>query len=447
MASISIFLKKSKTNSKGEHPVVLRLADSGNKRSYFSTGFTSSEKLFDVEAGRFYQGKGIKSFFVSRKEDGGGVNTYSNKEANDILAEMENRARSIIKGYNEEHVNWSLELFRNDFLNIPVRKTFYAFAQEILESEYRSRGHYKKADIGEQALRSFITYDKDFTKKTFQDITAKYLNGYVDYSRKNGNADSTISIRLRELRRIFNIAIRDGVISPELYPFSSGKEDGKTKVPKSEINKTDQYLPIESMKILASTPLKDPILERTRHLFLFSYYCRGINWKDMAMLKKDNFYKATVIDTTTQESKQVTMMQYKRAKTKGEFDIQVTDKIQQELDWFKVNTPLFEDYVLPIMRVKVAPDKMDEYLMQIRKRFNRSLKLLAKELNLPESQQDISIYSARHSFAMTMQNKGKPVEIISQALGHQSVETTKHYLAKFSTTRMAEETDINLFED
>ena len=165
------------------------------------------------------------------------------------------------------------------------------------------------------------------------------------------------------------------------------------------------------------------------------------------MLKKDNFYKATVIDTTTQESKQVTMMHYKRAKTKGEFDIQVTDKIQQELDWFKVNTPLFEDYVLPIMRVKVAPDKMDEYLMQIRKRFNRSLKLLAKELNLPESQQDISIYSARHSFAMTMQNKGKPVEIISQALGHQSVETTKHYLAKFSTTRMAEETDINLFED
>ena len=46
--------------------------------------------------------------------------------------------------------------------------------------------------------------------------------------------------------------------------------------------------------------------------------------------------------------------------------------------------------------------------------------------------------------AMTMQDKGKPVEIISQALGHQSVETTKHYLAKFSTTRMAEETDIDL---
>ena len=64
------------------------------------------------------------------------------------------------------------------------------------------------------------------------------------------------------------------------------------------------------------------------------------------------------------------------------------------------------------------------------KRFNSILKVLAKELGLPESQQDISIYTARHSFAMTLQNKGKSVEIISQALGHQSVETTKHYLAK-----------------
>ncbi len=85
--------------------------------------------------------------------------------------------------------------------------------------------------------------------------------------------------------------------------------------------------------------------------------------------------------------------------------------------------------------------------MTIRKRFNKSLQELAKELELPESQRKITIYSARHSFAMTLQNSDKSVEIISQALGHQSVETTKHYLAKFSTTKMAEETDINLFDD
>ena len=139
------------------------------------------------------------------------------------------------------------------------------------------------------------------------------------------------------------------------------------------------------------------------------------------------------------------MMQYKRSKTKGEFDIQVNENIEKELAWFRTNTPLFEDYVLPIISVQEPPEKLDDYLEQIRKRANRTLKAIAKDLNLPESQQKISFYSARHSFAMWMQDKGKPVEIISQALGHQSVETTKHYLAKFSTTRMAEETDIDLF--
>ena len=138
------------------------------------------------------------------------------------------------------------------------------------------------------------------------------------------------------------------------------------------------------------------------------------------------------------------MMQYKRSKTRGEFDIQVNQNIQKELDWFKENTSLYKDYVLPIVAIDVPTERFDEYIMQIRKRFNRSLKALAKELGLPESQQNISIYSARHSFAMTLQDKGKSVEIISQALGHQSVETTKHYLQKFSTTRMAEETDIDL---
>lgn len=164
----------------------------------------------------------------------------------------------------------------------------------------------------------------------------------------------------------------------------------------------------------------------------------------MATLTKDNLYQATVTDTSTKQSRQVTMLQYKRSKTKGEFDIQVTPNIQRELDWFKGNTPLFEDYLLPIISVKTTPEKMGGYIHQVRKRFNRSLKQLAKEVGLPESQQKISIYSARHSFAMTLQDKGKSVEIISQALGHQSVETTKHYLAKFSTTKMADETDIDL---
>lgn len=449
MATIRTVLKKSKTNAKGEHPVVLRVADSDNKRTHFFTGFYSTEDKFDTskDGGRFFQGRGVKAFTVERKEEDGSTKVYSNKEANDKLAALEERAHSIIRKYNEGHVNWGFDQFRADFVNAPKRGLFLAYAEDVVEKEYRSRGQYQKAKIMEEALHSFKSYDGQFDKKAFQDITPNYLEGFIAYCRTNGNRDSTISIRLREIRRIFNIALRDKVIQPGLYPFSSGKEDGKVRIPKTEYNKTDQYLPIESMKKIAQAEIDNPILDRTRHLFLFSYHCRGINWRDMALLTNDNLYKATVTDNTTMKSRQVTMLQYKRSKTKGEFDIQITPPIQKELDWFKANTILFENYLLPIISVKTAPDKLNDYLHQIRKRFNRSLKTLAEKVGLPESQQNLSIYSARHSFAMTMKDKGKSVDIISQALGHQSVETTKHYLAKFSTTKMAEETEIDLFEE
>ena len=137
-------------------------------------------------------------------------------------------------------------------------------------------------------------------------------------------------------------------------------------------------------------------------------------------------------------------MKYRRSKTQGQFEIQVTDRIQKELDWFKKSTPLFSDYVLPIIQLNVEPKKLDAYLSQVRKRFNHSLREIASALKLPASQLNISSYTSRHSFAMTLQTIDKPVEIISHALGHQSVKTTKHYLEGFSSTRMAQETDIDL---
>ncbi|MBO7070187.1 MAG: site-specific integrase [Bacteroidales bacterium] len=447
MATIRSILKSSR-DADGRYPILLCISDRG-KRAYFSTGFTATEKEFEVtkDGGRYIQGKGIKKFYVDRKEEDGSIKSYSNMEANDKLATLETRAKEILRKYNEDHTSWGFEQFRSDFTNAPKRELFLTYAEEVMEKEYRAKGQFQKASIMEDAIQSLKNYDGQLARKAFQDITPKYLEGYVSFCRNKGNGNGTISIRLREIRRIFNLAIGERIVKPELYPFSSGKEDGKVRLPKVELSKTDQYLTEDSLRVIAKAVMDDQILERTRHLFLFSFYCRGINWKDMALLTKSSFRLAMVTDETTKTSKEVTMLQYRRSKTKGTFDILVTSNIQRELDWFKENTVLYEDYVLPIISMEVKPEDLDEYLKQRRKRFNRSLRTLAKKLEFPESQQNITIYTARHSFAMTLQTADKPIEIISQALGHQSVETTKHYLAKFSTTKMAEETDINLLDD
>ena len=447
MATIRSIMKSTK-DADGRYPILLCISDRG-KRAYFSTGFSATEKEFEVtkEGGRFIQGKGIKKFYVDRKEEDGSIQSYSNMEANDKLAALEARGKDILRKYNDEHISWGFEQFRADFTNAPKREYFLSFAEDIIEKEYTTRGRHKSAEVAKEALQSLRLYDSQIGSRTFQDINKTYLSGYMDFCRKRGNSDSTLKIRLGEIRRILNIAIREKVISQELYPFSSGKEDGKIRIPKTKPNKTDQYITKENLQKLARTPFENHVLERTRHLFLFSYYCRGMNWKDMALLTNSSFYLKTVTDETTRQTMQVKVMEYRRSKTKGEFEIQVTANIQRELDWFKNNTTTFGDYVLPIIRVSVTPEGLDAYLSQIRKRCNHSLREIAQKLEFPESQQNITIYTARHSFAMSLQTAEKPIEIISQALGHQSVETTKHYLAKFSTTKMAEETDINLLDD
>ena len=444
MTTIRMILKSSGRKD-GAHSVMLCISDRG-KREYFATGFNATRKEFDgsKNVGRFVQGRGIPAFTVERKEEDGSLHTYINKEANDKLSELERRASEILKKFEADHIDWSMDMFRAAYVNAPKRKQFYAYACSIIQDVYEKQGRYQKAAISRDALTSLMKYDKYLEKKTFQDINVKYIQGYIAFSRKADNSDNTISMRLREVRRFFNLAISDKLATREQYPFSDGGEDGKVKIPKMLPTKTDQYLPMDSLRKLANAQLDNYILDRTRHLYLFSFYCRGMNWKDMAQLTENNFHRDMVVDPDTKEVKEVTMLQYQRSKTEGVFVIQVTENIQRELDWFAKNSPLCSPYVLPIISKHVDADKMDDYLDQIRKRFNRSLRELAALLEFPKSQRKVTIYTARHSFAMAMQNQDKPVEIISQALGHQSVETTKHYLEKFSTTRMAKETDIDL---
>ena len=433
---------KSTMDANGRYSVLLCVSDRG-KRAYFSTGFSSLEKEFEMtkEGGRFIQGKGIKTFYLERKEEDGSLKTYTNKAANDKLVNLESRAREILRRYNGEQINWGFEQFRADFCNAPKRESFLSYAKDI-EKRYRDNGQYSTADTFKYTLISMEKFDPSLASKTLFDITPRYLEDYEKFSKKEGALPATISIRMRVLKRIFNIALGEKAIKNEQYPFSTIKDDGKYRMPQTKLTRTNQFLPLDTLKRIAKKTFDNPTLERSRHLFLFSFYCMGINWKDMAHLTKNN-----IQCTMTTDGKEVSILKYQRAKTGGEFEIQIDDNIQRELDWFRDNTTLFKDYLLPIITREVSAEKEVEMIAFKRKNFNDSMQDIAEKLGLPDSQLKITIYYARHSFAMGMLEKGQPIEKISQALGHQSVLTTRHYLAKFSTSEMAEATRFNLLDD
>lgn len=65
------------------------------------------------------------------------------------------------------------------------------------------------------------------------------------------------------------------------------------------------------------------------------------------------------------------------------------------------------------------------------RRVNKSLKTIAGMVKLPIP---LTTYVSRHAWATIAKSKNIPVNVISDALGHDSIATTQIYLASIDTS-------------
>lgn len=443
MASIKFYLKKAAGTS--ESPVMLRVSER-TERAFFSTGLFATDWMFDTEngTGRYTSGRGVEKYTVTRRE-GNIIVEYTNAQANNILAEMEGRAAGIIEDMKKAGTPFTATAFKRRYNGEEGTpgETVARYAARMIEA-YKTAGRSKKALITGEALNSFRLFDKQFDRKKFADIDKQYIERYVEFAKNRGNSGNTIAIRLCEIRTILNDAIAHNQGCPEAYPFKTASGKGQTvKGLKETQTKIDNYLPTSLLKKLATAKIDNPRLDQARHLFLFSFYCRGINFQDMARLTPRNIAFSQYTDKETGEVHQTKVIRYTRSKTKKPFEIQITASIQRELDWFKDNCQLFGNFLLPIILHEDTEFARTQHIDQFRDRFNQALREVAELLEFPESCRDIAAYTARHSFAMAMLERGERTETISEALGHQDMATTKNYLNRFSNEYMKAHTEFD----
>src|SRR5690606_38876071 len=147
----------------------------------------------------------------------------------------------------------------------------------------------------------------------------------------------------------------------------------------------------------------------TRNYFVASYMMYGMNFTDMAFLRKSD-----IIDNR---------IRYRRKKTSKLYDIKVSDALNSILQHYICQNPESE-YVFPIL-------KRDSALLQYRdiewarKRYNKKLKKLAKLCGIEEN---MTSYVSRHSFVTQAMILQVPLNAISTMLGHSSLKTTETYL-------------------
>lgn len=342
---------------------------------------------------------------------------------NEWLTQKKSEILRIIADFDANKIDWTLNQFKQEFFHYSNKGNVKEFFENLIQT-YKDTNHIGNANCYSRTLHVLELFDEKLPERVFPEIDIKYVKSFDVFLQKRECKGNTRKFYFKTLRAVLNKAIQDGEASETTYPFGKGG----FSISALEEETAKRYLPHDSMMKLKTTVMDNAVLERTRRLFLFSYYCYGISFIDAALLTKKNIIRYNSGNYIV----------YKRNKTKEAkkvkpIQIKITPEIQELMDWFSANTLLVEDYLLPI--VSIAGYKGEQLYNHIRSRFgrnNKNLSNLAKALEITDMK--LTSYVSRHTMALTLQDNQVPREVISQILGHSDLATTNTYLDSFASS-------------
>lgn len=392
--SVKVILYTSKKLSNGEHPVMLRIIKH-RKIKYLSVGFSCSLGLWDKEQ------QTPKKKHPLYKE---AVILIQKKklEASKLVMELESEEKNL----SVAEIKVRLKRDKN------TKATLFVYFDDVVE-RLRKSGQIKTSEVYKDTKRNLEQFTGKIDKQ-FSEVDAAFVSQFEEYLMSTGKGSNSIYIYLRTLRALINRAIKEEVCPEKYYAFkkfSLGKY-AKIKTAKRAITKED----IEKIKGLDLS--EHPQLTDARNLFLFSYYCRGMNFTDMVFLKWSNIREGR--------------LNYVRQKTKERFSIGLLAPALEILDHYKAsNRHNKAGFIFPILNEGHAtPTAIYNRKMKMLRKINKDLKEIAK---LGKVNAELTTYVARHSFATILKRQGVNTSLISEMLGHDSEKTTQVYLDSFES--------------
>jgi integrase/recombinase XerD len=141
------------------------------------------------------------------------------------------KTRELIKsGFN--NIKEAIEniLKSGEYSHEKLARVLKKGKKEFIEDAYKNRiadlttaGQVGTTSIYKSAMEHIKNYQANVR---FVDVTGRWLELYERHALETITA-STLSIYLRTLCTLFNIAIQDGVVTKSAYPFSQSRHDNK----------------------------------------------------------------------------------------------------------------------------------------------------------------------------------------------------------------------------
>lgn len=248
-------------------------------------------------------------------------------------------------------------------------------------------------------------------------VTVEWLKKFEEHMSQSKTV-TTIAINMRNIRTIMNIAKKDGYIKEVGYPFGVGKYEIKTAEGIKKALSIDQ---IKKIKLFQSTSDE---LVMYRDLWLFIYYCNGINIADLINLKYSNITDGEILFVREKTKRTTKNTKFIRAT--------VTDDMQQIIDRWG-NEPLPDNYIFNLVEHTTNPELAMSRKGWFTKKFNQHLKMIGATIGVD----NLTSYVARHSYATVLKRNNVNIAFISESLGHTSLSTTQIYLDSFDKEERA----------
>jgi integrase len=255
----------------------------------------------------------------------------------------------------------------------------------------------------------------------FVDITPTWLKAFELWLHKKGKSKSTIGIYVRNIRVLFNVAMKVHKIRAE-YPFTVHK-------PKTAKGRKTALTALQ-ISMIANFKTKHPQEQFYREIFMFSFLGNGMNLSDIARLKYSNIVDGEIW--------------FVREKTKGEeseedkLHVPITKNMHFIIDRYGKKAIGFDSYIFPILKPDWSEERNYAEIKQLTKQVNKYVRRIAMVVGINEN---ISSYVARHSWATIAKNSGTSTAFISEALGHSSEIVTKRYLKSFEKSTREEHSE------
>ncbi|WP_045688849.1 site-specific integrase [Hymenobacter sp. AT01-02] len=415
-ATVRTYYKVGKTLADGSHPFLIRITKN-RKQIYRSTGLSLHPKYWNPEKQEIRR-------------------SYPEPQRTQLLLELQKwelkytEAAKSLALFDERHDAGSVLVQaateRKQLRRVHLLEYVGELITAMLESGQAGNARVYR-DLRNQ-LSKFISAEFNTTDIPFEKVTVSFCNRWEIVLRAAGAKETTFSNRFRTLRAVLNKAIAAGDAKSSYYPFArNAAERHKFSIGKFDVSTTKRAISRESVRRLEALQPGTRRLCLARSLFLFSFYCGGINFVDMAKLRWSNF---------TEEEAGAIRLRYERQKTGGKFIIKLLTPAVEILNSYRSPAPLSpQSYVFPVLHTQrhLTSTQIQNRLHKMLAWVNQDLKVLALQANITTP---LTTYVARHSFATSLKKGGVATSMISEAMGHSSEAVTMTYLDSFDSETM-----------